>query len=163
ADPSVTAVLDELELEMAAITAGRRDRREASTIESEARTVLRRTTKASDTNRAEILVRRAGRMTGHAPSASGTDPSAVTFPGNLIAPLTSSTGFVSLAQFLSPGMSGPDGPQYNLPGPPPLVMPSPPPTSSLPPFYPYAPPAPRHYISLDALGWWVKGDQLPAL
>ena len=29
--------------------------------------------------------------------------------------------------------------------------------------YPYAPPPARHYVSLDALGWWVKSDHLPAL
>src|SRR4029079_4284076 len=25
------------------------------------------------------------------------------------------------------------------------------------------PPPPRHYIAVDALGWWVKSDQLPPL
>ena len=29
--------------------------------------------------------------------------------------------------------------------------------------YPYAPPPARHYVSLDALGWWVKSDHLPVL
>ena len=28
---------------------------------------------------------------------------------------------------------------------------------------PYAPPGPRHYLNLDALGFWVKHDSLPAL
>ncbi len=30
-------------------------------------------------------------------------------------------------------------------------------------FMPYGPPPTRHYLSLDALGWWVKHDQVPAL
>ena len=160
----VSAVLDDLELEMAEITSGRRDRREAAGIESAAQSALRRATTASDTNRAEILVRRAARLTGNYDhAASGSATPAVTFPENLLSPLSGGTGFVSLAQFLSPGISGPGQSSCNVPGPPPLLMPSVAPTSSLPPVYPYAPPAPRHFISLDALGWWVKGDQLPAL
>lgn len=63
-------------------------------------------------------------------------------------------GSVALSQYLAPGEAGPVMPP-NAGPPPPGVAGFPYMATELVPT--------RHYVSLDALGWWVKHDQLPAL
>lgn len=80
-------------------------------------------------------------------------------------------GLISLAQYLAPGTTVPPIPTYGTPPalPPPgapvaAPMPVPAPVLGCPPLVaPCVPPPTRHYVNLDALGWWVQGDSLPAL
>lgn len=76
-------------------------------------------------------------------------------------------GIAALAQYVAPTLMAPTltAPTLEDPAAPPC-----------PPYYDSAtgvydprcavalpPPLTRHYVNLDALGWWMKGDQLPAL
>jgi SH3-like domain-containing protein len=164
----VSATLDDLELAVAALTAGRPVAKDAGALEAEAREAWRRARTASDRNRAEILVRRTSRLAGQ---ASGVTPIPAEIPlvGSfaavtqyLVAPVSSpfQNPFRPRAVATSPVSCGtpPTAPMYAAP--PAMVGPA---YSPPPPMFPYAPPGPRHYLSLDALGWWVQGDHVPAL
>jgi uncharacterized protein YraI len=151
---SITAVLDELELGVAAIARGERRGANLALMETDARNVARRAQSASDRTRAEIVLRRLDRLAGK-PRQSA---SASAIP-DFILP---AQGGVSLAQYMAP-MPGapttcpvPGGPGYLA-----TPMVGAPPIEPL--YAPYAPPGTRHYLNLDALGFWVKHDSLPAL
>jgi uncharacterized protein YraI len=164
----VSVTLDALELEVAALTAGRPVAKNAGALEAEAREAWRRARTASDRNRAEILVRRTSRLAGQ---AGGVTPIPAELPlvGSfaavtqyLVAPVSSpfQNPFRSRAVAASPVSCGTPPPAPMYAAPPPMVGPG---YAAPPPMFPYAPPGPRHYLNLDALGWWVKGDSVPAL
>ncbi|HVU89707.1 MAG TPA: BBP7 family outer membrane beta-barrel protein [Pirellulales bacterium] len=155
---SITAVLDELELGVAAIARGENRNANLALMETDARNVARRAQTASDRNRADIVLRRLDRLAGKPRQTSG----ASTIPDFVLPGL----GEISLTQFMSPMMGAPTtcpvpgGPGY-------LAAPMSAPIVAAPPaaplYAPYAPPGPRHYLNLDFLGFWAKHDSLPAL
>ncbi|HEY4313052.1 MAG TPA: BBP7 family outer membrane beta-barrel protein [Pirellulales bacterium] len=149
---SISAVLDELELGVAAIAAGNSRGANLALMETDARNVARRAQTVSDRNRVDILLRRLDRLAGRPPRMTGTPES-----------MMPADPLVTLAQFMSPMLGSPAPTTCPVPGPTsyigaPVAAPPPQPLYS-----PYAPPGPRHYLNLDALGFWVKHDSLPAL
>ncbi len=139
---------------MAAIASGNARGANLALMETNARNAARRAQTASDRNRAEILLRRLDRLAGRPPRSAA-----------LSAPVVPTDGLVSLAQFMSPILGAPPPSTCPVPGGPtylssPMAIQAPPPA---PLYSPYAPPGPRHYLNLDALGFWVKHDSLPAL
>ncbi len=151
---SVSAVLDTLELGVAAIASGNAGGANLALMETDARNVARRAQTSSDRNRADILLRRLDRLAGRPPRSAALADS-----------VTPTDGLVSLAQFMSPILGAPPPSTCPVPGGPtylssPMAIQAPPPA---PLYSPYAPPGPRHYLNLDALGFWVKHDSLPAL
>jgi len=148
---SAGALLEALELELAAISTGRARVKNMTALQADAQEALRRAQSASDRNRAEIVVRRVERLAG---AANPQDALSATLPG-----------FASLAQYMAP-MVGPPvvgGPAPVNCGPMGGAGMGAPGMAGPPPMYPYALPGTRHYLSLDALGWWVKHDTVPAL
>ena len=178
----VATVLDDLELQVAARAAGETPTRSLATLETDAQDAWRRAQTASDRNRADILVRRVGRLKGRQSSAASAPtashavyneplPGVPNVPQPNLGPLSARHGFVDLVQYFSPQVAGPMVPPY----PPNPSSCAPPaglgyPGGAVGPGYmrdpyasPYASPTTRHYVNLDALGFWVQKDNLPAL
>ncbi|MBI2827521.1 MAG: BBP7 family outer membrane beta-barrel protein [Planctomycetia bacterium] len=163
-DRAVDAKLHKLELEVAEIAAGKARATNLAALEADARDVARQAQSESDRNRAELLLYRVGRMTGRGLPAARATPGLVQE-----SPLS---GLLALAQYLAPGeASAPVLPTYPVAPAPgaagilPTYPTSPPPGAVPGPIIaPYFPPPPtRHFVSLDALGWWAKADHLPPL
>jgi hypothetical protein len=168
----VTIVLDGLENQLVSVEAGNANA-DLAAIAVSAQQALSRATTASERIRARRVLRRVRHLTeGHLSDGTPTrefdvaaagysESSALAPPGSRIVDGTSpapstSQSLERLAQAAARLA------QYGAPTPAidpacaPVVM-------AAPVAVACAPPPTRHYLNLDALGWWVKGDQLPAL
>jgi len=157
-------------LERAVFDSGERDSKKLLQYGSEANEIWRQATTTDDRLRARDLVNHIDRIvTANIPVPA--DSAAYS------APLSGATsgrpldGLVALTQFVAPITAGAGLPIYSAGAAPPtgttplLAMgpgcATPPPP---PPIVPVTPPVlPRHYVSFDALGWFMQKDQLPAL
>lgn len=182
----VSAVLAQIEQQLTALEASNSDLSQLSVIESEVNLAYLRATTASERIQARRLLRRAKRIHSGLPPlkpqvaqtsyqvapASATDagqfttdstqftidssqmPPASVSPSSPLAPLAAVAA--RLAQYgapvAQPGCETPVAPLYSVA-----------PMAPAPVAVAVCPPPPRHWVNFDALGWWMKGDSLPAL
>jgi hypothetical protein len=156
-DRGVPTTLDELEREVGAMAAGEADPNTLAKLEADANDALKRAATASDRIRARLLIRRVARLAGREVPLElpAADAGAATAGSAGSRPLD---GLVVLAQYVAPGAVAPTV----VPAVPPYTIP-PSGAAGAPCLTPCVPPPTRHYISVDALGFWVKQDQLPPL
>ncbi len=182
----VSAILAQLESQLTALEASNSDLSQLSAIESEVNLAYLRATTASERIHARRLLRRAKRIeTGLPPlkpevtQASYQDnPANTTEAGQFT---TDSTQFTIDSTRMTPTTVNPSSPLAPLAaaaarlaqyGAPPAEMECvdcevPGSSMVMSPMgnvgVACAPPPTRHYLSFDALGWWMKGDALPPL
>jgi hypothetical protein len=149
-DRPAAVMLDALEFEIVGLESGGADAQKLANVEAEAREAERRAQTASEQFRARRFIRRIERAAnGRQALESGTTAAA-----------SPAGGLATLAQFVSPATEVYQGvvePAVTVPGAEYAAVPV------APMLAPLAPPPTRHYVNLDALGWWVKSDQLPPL
>ncbi len=166
----VAIVLDGLENQLVSVEAGNANA-DLAGIEAGAQQALSRATTASERIRARRVLRRVKHLSeGHFPdggtprqfavaAAGYSDSSALAPPGSRIvssAPAATTSqrlerlaqAAARLAQYGAPQVTDPTSATLMVPMQAAVAC-DPPPT--------------RHYLNLDALGWWVEGDQLPPL
>ena len=158
--------LDDLEAEVDRMEAEPPSSRQLHAIEDDAREAWRRSTSADEAGRARRLLRRIARV---APSDRGAPRERRARQDDLGQDATRevTAGFEQVAQ--APGELdcatllpvAPAVPVYQPTGDP--FLPMVPATPVAPVLVPAGLPPTRHFVSLDALGWWVRGDSLPPL
>jgi hypothetical protein len=187
--PAVAILLAQAEYRLTAFEASSSNPSDLAEVESEINLALLQATGAAERIQARRLLRRLKRIESGQPplkpeitqagyqsrlqtsgmnqASPGSDPLAPTSinPSSPLAPLAAAAA--RLAQYGAPATEAdcayptdpgfaPAAPGYSMA-----------PTYSVVPVAPIAAavctPPPRHYVAFDALGWWMKGDPLPAL
>jgi hypothetical protein len=187
--PAVSMMLAQLENRLTALEASRSSPNDLAEVESEINLALLQATGAAERIQARRLLRRLKRIESGQPplkpevtqagyqsrlqtngvnqASPGSDSLAPTSvsPSSPLAPLAAAAA--RLAQYGAPAPEAdcayPTDPGFAAAAPGYSMAP----TYSVVPVAPIAAavcaPPPRHYVAFDALGWWMKGDPLPAL